>query len=78
MMYSDNTLLLKGFGKRIRELRKERKLSQSELGARANLEKSAVQRIERGYNSKITTLAKLANGLDVNISELMNFTVPLK
>lgn len=73
MRYTDDIALLKAFGQRVRALRKEQKLSQSELGARSNLEKSAIQRIERGYNCKVKTLAKIADGLGITISELMYF-----
>jgi transcriptional regulator with XRE-family HTH domain len=76
MKYTDDIVLLRAFGKRVRTLRKDQKLSQSELGARSNLEKSAIQRIERGYNCTVKTLAKLANGLDISISELMDFSEP--
>lgn len=75
MRYTDDKQLLKALGKNIRALRKAKKFSQSELGARANFEKSAIQRIERGYNSKINTLARLADALDVTLSELLNFSL---
>ena len=75
MKYTDDIQLLKAFGQKVRALRKKKNFSQTELGARANLEKSAIQRIERGYNSKIKTLAKLADGLDITISELMDFSL---
>ncbi len=60
------------FGKRIKKLRKEYNMSQSELGGKAELEKTAIQRIERGYNSTLKTLRKLANAFDMSLSELFN------
>lgn len=65
--------LVKTFGKRIKKLRKEHKLTQSELAGKAELEKTAIQRIERGYNSTLKTINKLAKGFEVSLSELFNF-----
>jgi len=62
------------FGKHIKALRKEHNLSQSALGAKANLEKTAIQRIERGYNSTLKTLFKLADAFDISLSELLDFS----
>ncbi|MDG5490600.1 helix-turn-helix domain-containing protein [Psychroserpens sp. SPM9] len=64
---------LKQFGKRIRSLRKDRGLSQSELGAKADMEKSAIQRIERGYNPTLKTLRKIAQGLEIKISDMFDY-----
>ena len=64
---------MKVFGKRIKSLRKEKKLTQSELAGKAELEKTAIQRIERGYNSTLKTINKLAKGFEVSLSELFNF-----
>ena len=61
------------FGKHIKALRKKYDLSQTDLAGKSNLEKTAIQRIERGYNSTIMTLRKLAKGFDISISELFNF-----
>jgi len=74
MKYTDDIEYLKLFGKKIKELRKERNLSQSALGGKAELEKTAIQRIERGYNSTIKTLLKLANALDIEVAELFDLT----
>ena len=74
MKYNDDIQYLKMFGKRIKALRKEQNLSQSDLGGKADLEKTAIQRIERGYNSTIKTLLKLANGFDISLPELLNFS----
>ena len=61
-------------GKQIRHLRKERGLSQEELGARANLHFTYVGAVERGEkNLSITSLGKIATGLDITISEIFSF-----
>ncbi|PCI35426.1 MAG: transcriptional regulator [Flavobacteriaceae bacterium] len=74
MKYTDDIEYLKLFGKKIKTLRNERNLSQSDLGGKAELEKTAIQRIERGYNSTIKTLLKLANALDIEVAELFDLT----
>ncbi len=65
---------LKQFGKRVRRLRKERQMSQRELALEALMEKSTIQRIERGLmNCTIKTLIKLAYGLGVKFKDLFDF-----
>lgn len=75
MKYADEDELKKAFGKRIKQLRKEYKLSQSELSALTNIDKGSLQRIERGYNSTLKTFRKLANAFEINLSELFDFTI---
>ncbi len=59
------------FGNRVRDLRKERKLSQEELGERANLHYTHIGLIERGQcNPSLKNIEKIAKGLKVDISEL--------
>ena len=60
-------------GQRIKSLRQARGWSQAALGANADLEKSAIQRIERGYNSTLKTLLKLAAALGVSLAVLLTF-----
>jgi transcriptional regulator with XRE-family HTH domain len=61
-------------GKRIRELRKQKKLSQEELGWKAELHFTYIGGIERGEkNCSINTLSKVARGLEVNIVDLFNY-----
>ncbi|UOY09220.1 helix-turn-helix transcriptional regulator [Muricauda sp. SCSIO 64092] len=74
MRYSDPEVFYKKLGNKIRELRKERKWSQSDLGYKSELDKSAIQRIERGVdNSTIRTLIKIANGFDIEFKGLFDF-----
>lgn len=58
-------------GKKIRELREERGLTQFNLAYDANLSKNQIGRIERGEN-KISVIAviKIADALNVNVKEL--------
>ncbi|MEW7281028.1 helix-turn-helix transcriptional regulator [Aquimarina sp. 2201CG1-2-11] len=58
-------------GNRIRAIRLQQKLSQSELGYRAELDKSVIQRLEMARtNATIKTLLKIANAFDITLSEL--------
>ena len=55
-------------GKRIAELRKERKLSQVDLAIKTGLDKGHIARIELGrYSVGVDTLQKIADALDVKI-----------
>jgi transcriptional regulator with XRE-family HTH domain len=58
-------------GKRIRALRKEKGLSQEELGDLADLHYTYIGAVERGErNCSIDSLSKIAKGLDANVVEL--------
>jgi transcriptional regulator with XRE-family HTH domain len=57
---------------RLKRLRTEKELSQARLAARAGLDPSTVNQIERGAReASPATLRKLANALDVSLYELM-------
>ena len=63
--------ILKKFGQRVAELRKERKLSQEELAAEAGLNRTHIGMIERAEkNVSILTIYKVAHGLNVDIKDL--------
>lgn len=63
--------LLKLIGIRIRDLRKERRLSQEQLGEKAGFHFSYIGGIERAEkNISILNLAKIATALEVHIGEL--------
>ena len=64
-------------GDRIRQLRKERGLSQEKLGYESELHCTHIGSIERGQkNWSIDTLIKVAKGLNVEVSDLLNFPMP--
>lgn len=59
------------FGRAVRELRKERRLSQEELGHRSGLHRNYVGGIERGeLNPSLEAITRLATALRVRISQL--------
>jgi len=63
------------FGKRIRQLRMQKGLSQEELGYEAGLHRTYIGQIERAEkNITLKNIAKIAKELDVNISELFDFS----
>lgn len=63
-----NPELSLNFGKIIRELRKEKKLSQEELGFESNLHRTYIGMIERGEkNITLENIEKLSKGLGVSM-----------
>ena len=61
-------MLRDDIGKRIAELRKERKLSQVDLALKTGLDKGHIARIELGrYSVGVDTLQKIADALNVKI-----------
>jgi transcriptional regulator with XRE-family HTH domain len=60
------------FGKRVRELRVEKKLSQEELADLADLHFTYVSSVERGErNISIENIARLAKALGCQLKDLM-------
>lgn len=61
------------FGKRLRELRERQKLSQDALADATDIHPTAIGRMERGAREpRLTTILRLADGLDVQPGELVN------
>ncbi len=59
------------FGQRLRELRRERGLSQEELAFRAGLHRTYVSSVERGQrNVALINLEKLSRALEIDIGDL--------
>lgn len=69
MTYSDVVI------KRLTELCAERKISTNKLATRSGLRQSTVDNLMRGVtkNPKLKTLHHLAGGLDITVSELLDF-----
>jgi transcriptional regulator with XRE-family HTH domain len=61
------------FGRRLKALREQRGLSQSELGEKAGVKEMIISHFETGARpaASAATLVKLANALDVSIDYLL-------
>ena len=65
-----NSLQIK-VGKRIQEIRIEKNLSQQDLAAKCNFEKSNMSRLEAGRaNATLSTLEVVSKALDIEVIEL--------
>lgn len=66
-------ILLK-FGNRVRELRKEKNLSQEDLSYKADLHRTYIGMIERAEkNITLANIEKIANALGTSIDNLLKF-----
>lgn len=64
--------ILINFGERVREIRKEKGLSQEELAHKADLHRTYIGMIERAEkNITLLNIEKIANALEVNIKGLL-------
>ena len=65
-----NSLQIK-VGKRIQEIRIEKNISQQDLAAKCNFEKSNMSRLEAGRaNATLSTLETVSKALEVDVIEL--------
>jgi transcriptional regulator with XRE-family HTH domain len=63
----------KKFGDKLRELRKQKELSQEELAFKSGLHRTYISDIERGSrNVSLKNIEKIANALNLPISKLTN------
>lgn len=61
------------FGKNVRKIRKNKKLTQVDLSVRINMDDKKISRIERGlYDIKLSSLLIIAKSLEVNVLELID------
>lgn len=66
--------LLQQFGKRIRDLRTERGLSQEKLAEQTGFHRTYIGMVERGErNLSLINIGKLADFFEVSLSELLDF-----
>ena len=64
--------ILIAFGDKVRELRKEKGLSQEELSFKADLHRTYIGMIERAEkNITLTNIEKIANALDIKVKDLL-------
>ena len=58
-------------GRNIKRARQERKMTQVSLGIKCGLPQHVISRIEKGrHMPRISTLVKIANGLEVDVTQL--------
>lgn len=70
---SSNQFYLEAFGVRIKQLRKERRLTQEQLANLSGLSRVSVYQIERGQtNPSLLTLLALAEALGCDMSTLVS------
>lgn len=68
-----NPEVLSKFGLRVRNLRKEKRLSQEELAYKANLHRTYIGMIERGEkNITLVNIQKIANALEIRLTDLFD------
>lgn len=74
-MISGEAFLI-NLGIHIRQIRERKELSQQNLADMCNFPKSTLARIERAeMNTSIKTLVKIANALEIEPKELLNFQI---
>lgn len=74
MAIEKDTAFLIGFGKRLKQLRKEKRISQAQLAYEANIEISQISRIERGLiNTTIANVKLISKILDIPITSFFEF-----
>ena len=62
------------FGGKVREIRKEKGLSQEQLSFKADLHRTYIGMIERAEkNITLVNIEKIANALEISVNDLMNF-----
>ena len=62
------------FGKKLKQLRKERDITQEELADKTDLTIESISNIERGiFGPKFDNLEKIAKVLKVEVKELFDF-----
>ena len=74
MINPANYALLSSFGKRVAELRKRNNMTQQQLADRTGMSLVSIAYIETGKRwVRLATLDKIAEALNVNMSELLKF-----
>lgn len=64
----------KGFGQKVRQIRKFQKISQAQLAFESGLSREQISRIENGIkNVSMETLVSLSFGFNIPLKELCDF-----
>ncbi len=70
-------MIKKAFGKNLKKLRKERRMTQEQLSEMVGIHPRQISKIETGENfPNSKTLENLCNALDLEPQELFNFNKP--
>lgn len=71
-MNKEDKVILKAFGEKIRLYRKDKGVSQEELGNMAGLDRTYIGSVERGErNISLVNIHRIANALSVKVRELI-------
>ncbi|HXU28155.1 MAG TPA: helix-turn-helix transcriptional regulator [Bacteroidia bacterium] len=69
----DDNEFLQALGAKIHDLRKNKKISQTELAEKIGTKHTAIGRLERGeVNTSVLMLRKIAHELEVTLNELIS------
>ena len=72
---TDSEMLIK-FGERVRQLRKQKDISQEELAHRADLHRTYIGMVERAEkNITLLNIEKIAKALEIEVSDLLKVVV---
>lgn len=73
-MAKDQLKNIKALGKRIEQLRNDKGWSMREFADHCDINKSQVNELtNKGVDFRYSTLVKIAKGLEISVSELLNF-----
>lgn len=73
VIYMPASIITEKFGSRIKEVRKDKNLSQEKLAEKSGLHYTYVGRVERGTNNiSLKNIEKLIKGLGVSLSEFFS------
>jgi transcriptional regulator with XRE-family HTH domain len=67
----DADRLLRDLGRRIAEIRTDRRLTQDQMAERMGISTKYLQRLERGRSMNLRTLVDIANKLHVGLDDLL-------
>ena len=71
----DKPLELVQLGQRIKEVRRSKGLSQAKLGLKISKDQQSIHKVESGeFNPTYLYLTDIAKGLDISLSELLDFS----
>lgn len=69
----NNNDYISKLGRRIKKLRTEKGLTYTDVSVKCGIDEGNIRRLERGdTNPTITTLLKIADGIGVKLSELID------